>query len=516
MKKIAFIYLFTLVSICYCQTFNWATQAPVNSYVNAGNDISTDTKGNVYITSLYGHIIKYDSSGIMVWTQSLSGVTILAGSTDDLGCTYITGTFGGTTSFGAISLTANGSGSEYFLAKYDANGICLWAVGAGPGLGNAVKIDKTNNNNLFVAGRISSTCTFGDIRITSSQPNTMDNFIAKYNSTGQCIWVRQTSGSSIGLDDAIDIDSKGSVYIIGNYNLPLTFMSSSSPITLSSNGSSIFLAKYNATGSLIWAKRASNGYCLARDMFIDSSENLMVTGRYSHNISLDSLSLSCINSNAFIAKYDTMGMIQWLQQPSNLWGDGYGIAASQNGIYLTGIFENNGTYSTIIKFDINGNEKWQQGYVSSGNSIVTGRSVSADMKGNIYNAGEFYGAIQFGSFNLNKAFNGNDRSIFVTKIFDNKANLPVTVVKSIKQLTNFELYPNPSSGVFQINFTANYVANLKINIVDVRGKIVYSNLIQNVFAYFTKEIDLSKQSNGVYFVEIIADEKRYVKKIVLE
>jgi hypothetical protein len=73
------------------------------------------------------------------------------------------------------------------------------------------------------------------------------------------------------------------------------------------------------------------------------------------------------------------------------------------------------------------------------------------------------------------------------------------------------IYPNPSSGKFQL--TVNGSKNISIEISDVLGKKILHSTIENE----TTEIDLSTEKPGVYFIHIYDSAQRMItKKIVIK
>lgn len=76
---------------------------------------------------------------------------------------------------------------------------------------------------------------------------------------------------------------------------------------------------------------------------------------------------------------------------------------------------------------------------------------------------------------------------------------------------NFNLVPNPSSSTFQISNDRTTAIYDKVTIVDLQGKIVFSET--NVSAQ--KMYDLSASEDGTYFVEIITNETLIRKRLVL-
>jgi hypothetical protein len=87
-------------------------------------------------TGLYLYFNKYDASGVLQFTKYLSSTTTTTNPevgvrgivTDAAGNIYITGTFNGTTDFDPSGATANISTTtgQAFLAKYNSNGDFLW------------------------------------------------------------------------------------------------------------------------------------------------------------------------------------------------------------------------------------------------------------------------------------------------------------------------------------------------------------------------------------------------------
>ncbi|PJB15793.1 MAG: hypothetical protein CO118_02235 [Flavobacteriales bacterium CG_4_9_14_3_um_filter_32_8] len=83
----------------------------------------------------------------------------------------------------------------------------------------------------------------------------------------------------------------------------------------------------------------------------------------------------------------------------------------------------------------------------------------------------------------------------------------------IKEITNniVSIYPNPSTGLFRVNF-GNNNSTINYSIISVEGKVVkYEKINAN-----TTIIDLSNESKGIYFVKITDENNIFIKKLVLE
>jgi hypothetical protein len=83
---------------------------------------------------------------------------------------------------------------------------------------------------------------------------------------------------------------------------------------------------------------------------------------------------------------------------------------------------------------------------------------------------------------------------------------------------NFDIYPNPSNGLFNItlnNFVGN---NVSIEVYNELGQkvTVINNESQNPEGYWKTQLDLSTLEKGIYFVKVIADNQIQTKRIVIQ
>ena len=82
-------------------------------------------------------------------------------------------------------------------------------------------------------------------------------------------------------------------------------------------------------------------------------------------------------------------------------------------------------------------------------------------------------------------------------------------INNIKQ-SQFNLYPNPTDGVFVIELEEN--SKYDVTVIDILGKTVYTSSINNM----NTTIDLSGLDKGVYTVELKDENSKYTEKLIVE
>ena len=82
-------------------------------------------------------------------------------------------------------------------------------------------------------------------------------------------------------------------------------------------------------------------------------------------------------------------------------------------------------------------------------------------------------------------------------------------------IANLEVYPNPSKDVFNVTFTSEQVQNLKVKVLNVVGEELISDNLEQFIGEYTKQIDLSNNAKGIYFLEIETNNGVINKKLML-
>ena len=191
-----------------------------NVYV-AGHTSGNISGESLVVENTNYFIAKFSESGASMWTRQVgpeSGVdTETVGnavSTDLSGNAYIVGY-----TDAAISGESRIGYTDYFIAKYSSDGSLLWTLESGAESGTVPASSVTVDlfGNIYVAG-------LTDVQLSGeSQVGIVDYFIAKYNQNGLQQWLTQV-GSQGGDTEAngVTADAAGKVYIGGTTDVGIS------------------------------------------------------------------------------------------------------------------------------------------------------------------------------------------------------------------------------------------------------------------------------------------------------
>ncbi|MGY8987203.1 MAG: T9SS type A sorting domain-containing protein, partial [Flavobacteriales bacterium] len=85
-----------------------------------------------------------------------------------------------------------------------------------------------------------------------------------------------------------------------------------------------------------------------------------------------------------------------------------------------------------------------------------------------------------------------------------------------KLADNLNIYPNPTRGLFNISFVSEEVNNFEIMLVDAFGKVIMKENKQQFIGEYTKQVDLSTYSKGIYMVKIRTNDSFVSKRILVQ
>jgi len=226
---------------------------------------------------------------------------------DNSGNIYIGGVFLATVNFGnSIVLTEtgapNGANGDGFIAKFDPNGLCLWARKMGSAVTDdgTYNISVSPNGYVYACGFYHNSCTLTSTvtpQVTLTTIGGMDGFFVKYNPSGSILWAIKAGNNNDDRAKAIVRDENGYCFALGIFygNLTLGTLTAitSSP---NPNTTSTYVARLNGfTTGLVEAKaninfslfpNPSSGSVqieLPTSKFINEVEVFNVTGQRVYN-----------------------------------------------------------------------------------------------------------------------------------------------------------------------------------------------------------------------------------------
>jgi len=92
----------------------------------------------------------------------------------------------------------------------------------------------------------------------------------------------------------------------------------------------------------------------------------------------------------------------------------------------------------------------------------------------------------------------------------------VNAIEDIDGITNFNLYPNPTSGKFLLTIEGEGRADLDVTILNVLGQELEAQNLDFRSGILNQEFDLTNLTNGVYLVRLQAGNQAEYHKIVIE
>ena len=82
-------------------------------------------------------------------------------------------------------------------------------------------------------------------------------------------------------------------------------------------------------------------------------------------------------------------------------------------------------------------------------------------------------------------------------------------------INNLAIYPNPSRDIFNVTFTSEEAQDLKVRILNLIGEELINEDLQQFIGEYTKQINLSNNAKGMYFLEIEINNGVINKKLIL-
>ncbi|GAH18436.1 unnamed protein product, partial [marine sediment metagenome] len=219
---------------------------------------------------------------------------------------------------------------------------------------------------------------------TNPNPGTGNVFISRYDGSGTQQWGQQFTLNLSASGRAVSTDSFGNVVVTGDTTIQKTPFSNTD----------VFVRKYNSSGVDLWTRQLGTSYGDdAEDVSTDLLGNVYIAGTTKGN--LGETGAENILSGAFLAKYNTSGVLQWTEQFGSTTGGAIGRSVATDlfgNVYIAGNTAGSlggpnvgGIDVFLAKYDALGNQQWIEQFGSTNSD--SNYDVSTDSLGNIYIGG---------------------------------------------------------------------------------------------------------------------------------
>ncbi|MCW3085900.1 MAG: hypothetical protein JWP12_3266 [Bacteroidetes bacterium] len=475
-------------------------------------------------TAIY--VVKYDINGNVIWAKSAGGQGSDVGqaiTTDTHGNVYVTGSVGSAiVHFDSYTVTG-GTSWNFYIVKYDSTGTVLWAKEAGGTSTDAgMSVSADTAENVYVTGMsYSISLTIGGSTYTRMGTDAIFN--VKYDAAGNIVWSNYTTGTCTKRTNSVKSDPAGNSVVGGFfYNSNILF----DTIPLANHGGlDAYVIKYNSSGRIIWGKSFGNtGDEAITGVTIDADSNVIATGYFSSpTINVSGITLTSSGGyDAFIVKYNAAGTILWAK---NIGGTGTeqanGIASDvYNNIYVTGYYDSpvvpfdaisitNAAPSKVFvaQCDASGNFMWAQKCGGTGNINV--HAITVDDHGNSY-IGGFYQASTI-AFDTTSLSNTGGGDLFIAQITDITTNVQEEATDLKNNLIS---YPNPSASSTTVMYTLTEKQNVTLAVYNELGKLMYTFSKNELREKGDHQYQYTPPSPGIYFIKLITGNTSITKKMI--
>jgi hypothetical protein len=279
----------------------------------------------------------------------------------------------------SYSYITNG-GYDAYWGKYRKSDFTLEDIFiiASPGLEYITDIANEKSGNMYI-------CCMFDSSGLDIAPLVTDTFIinsyggkdiviAKYNTSGQLLWARHIGGtSSLDSGGEIRLDEVGNLYVVGNVSGNVWIDSTATHIIQRTVGNnSPFIAKYDSLGTLKWINTPNADYANVVDIAVNNQKKITFVGSIIDSIFLGNEWVVSNFPTSYFAVADSNGVI--------LWGDtlkGH-LSGTQNVLiddeYVYFVTKDDDNMMNFAKYDFSGNRIFKKSIFCTGNFNVSGFS----------------------------------------------------------------------------------------------------------------------------------------------
>ena len=377
-----------------------------------GTAVCTDTLGNIYGAGIFKGLIDVDpdSAYHMMYNPALLGQ--------------------------GRNAPLNYDG---YIVKYDSSGTLIWARELNCGHDIRISDMKLDHSgNIILGGYYQYGVDLDPMesvkKAVGDTSGHYNGFVAKYTKGGRLMWKRNIGGQLTDKVHSISIDERNNVYVGGRFSDSVDFdPGRCTDLHISNGKEDAFILKYNSRGEYLWVKCFGGpGDDHVQDIALTGINRYTVTGMFSDSVSIDSQMLKAAGlQDIFIARFDNKRKVQWVQSMGGSREDSCaGIIISKTGsIYISGTFGGAANFDPdtsshtlksqgsrdifLAKYWSNGSLAWARGFKGSDHESAHDHIV--DDRGGIYLTGAFTGTVNFDPSSTSHKMTAGSNDMFVAK-----------------------------------------------------------------------------------------------------
>lgn len=437
---------------------------------------------------------KYSPDGEFEWVKTVpegsDAIGLQSMEIDKRGNVYLSGWWYRGGMFESVPKVPNKS--MLFVAKFNPERQLQWIKQIGGPTtttfesANSIALDE-NLNSIYVTGNFIGSADFGGKILTANDENI---FLARYSMEGDLIWVKKM-GSWTGLASSTEfgwklmVDREGFVYLSGTIGKNGNFEGVSFS-AYENNSSNSFMAKYTASGKMLWITLTGHDIYTAAvfDFIRDNDNNILIGGLTSGGVKFGDQQLHSDH-------YYDIGYACKFAMPIERFFD----VSKTNLVYeASENLENTFEIISNLNWTLSYNVPWLTASTMSGtgNTIL---ALSAEVNSSSERRSTTLKVV---------SEDGIEISILVSQAGNNKV---ITNIDEVIKHSAFVLYPNPVDDFLQISTDINLLTST-IVISDIAGKELLFKQIAD------KSIYVGTLKPGVYLLKIKTPQFQLLRKFV--
>ncbi len=375
-------------------------------HVTLANDYS-----NVYLAQFdgSGNCLWSKSFGDALYPQIASALSV-----NTNGDIAITGFFLGPLDFGGGILSNDTSKTNSFIAVINSKGDHVWSRSVGGTEDDKASGVSINDvGEVISSGVYSGTNINMGGKTISSSANSVDIYLVRHKNDGTALWAKSFGDAGVQHEPILAENKDGITVLAGKLTGKVSF--GGNELSAPANMETIYIAALSKQGSHLWSKSFShtiaNNTFYINDAAIDDNQNITIIGTFTTSVSFDSTQLSSKGkSDIFVAQFDPTGTLKWAKSFGNTdFDEAKALDVTPDGsLLITGTFINTIDFgghllsaqgdgsSFILKLSPNGDHVWSRALGSNKNVAFPDVSPLGPNNKNIVTTALYNGILSYG------------------------------------------------------------------------------------------------------------------------